>query len=98
MHSLRHQAGFAQVNGSPMSGDSPVESFAGGGAPHWSARWVAGHSGVFGEGRVGSGLPVPVLTGLRDAADARGGAAHRVVSSVAELRHAGGARVACAVA
>lgn len=85
-----------------MSGDSPVESFAGGGAPHWSARWVARHraagAGVFGEGRVGSGLSLSILTGLRDAADTCGGAAHRVVSSVAELRHAGGARVAGAVA
>lgn len=85
-----------------MSADLPVESLAGGGAPHRGAGGVAGHSAagarVFVEGRVGSGLPVPVLTGLRNAANTCGGAAHRVISSVTELRHAGGARVACAVA
>lgn len=85
-----------------MSGPTPVESLAGGGAPHWSpgrvARCHGAGAGMLGEGRVGSGLSVPVLTGLRDAADARGGAAHRMVPSVAELRHAGGAGVAGAVA
>lgn len=93
MYSLRFCANSSSSR-SPvglMSGASPVESFAGGGAPHWSAGGVAGHraagAGVLGEGRVGSGLsvPVPVLAGLRDAADTRGGAAHRMVSSVAEL-------------
>jgi len=43
-------------------------------------------------------LPVPVLRGLRDAADACGGTAHRVVPAVAELRQAGRAGVSRAVA
>ena len=45
-----------------------------------------------------AGPALAVVGGLRDAADARGGAAHRVVPAVVELRQAGGARVARAVA
>lgn len=78
--------------------DSPVESFTGRGAPYWCTRWVVGGGDrVFRQSRTGSGLSVSVLAGLWEAADARWGAAHRMVSPVAELWHAGGAGVTCAV-
>lgn len=83
--------------------NSPVESLTGWGTPYRSTCCVAsggagGRSRVFWQGRTSPGFSLSLFVGLGNATYTRGGAAHGVVSPVAELWHAGRAGMSCAVA